>query len=254
MAIAIDTNSSAFGRSTSGATSYTFTYTSSGSDRYVLVFGLDVDGSGLTSATYNGTSMSALGNASRGPANVGSLVGYVWGLHAQSTTSSVNVVQSRTSGTNWIEGAAISLTGALQQTTPIDASTFTQGPSAGSTKSGTVTTVTDNSAVFFWVLNDNGGLSGFSGGTFVMDGAPTGFSTASKIYRSTIPFTPAGAATLSWSQNGTGSWFFIGVAIAPAGGSASQIKTWDGVTQANVKEFLGATNAQTKTWDGVTNV
>lgn len=45
-----------------------------------------------------------------------------------------------------------------------------------------------------------------------------------------------------------------GTPLAYPFSSTSQIKTWDAVTQANVKNFLGATNAQTKSWVGVTNV
>lgn len=58
----------------------------------------------------------------------------------------------------------------------------------------------------------------------------------------TITISPAGGAGVASASFKEGA------------GSASQIKTWDGITQANVKEFLGATNAQTKTWDGVSNV
>lgn len=224
MAIAIDTNSASMSKSASGATSLTIAYTSSGSNRYTLLFGLDVDSTDTTppalTAAYDGAAMAFIGQASRGPSNLNSLNGYIFGKSAPNT-GSVNAVITRSAGgANWIEGGLISLTGALQSDTP-DASTFTQGPAAGTSKSGTVTTVTDNCAVLYCICNDNGGLGSFSGATNVFSGNGSGFGTAIQVCKqSTFPFTPAGAATFSWNQNGTGSWFFLGVAIAPAEGAS----------------------------------
>lgn len=215
----IDTYTSPFAIAI-GASSITFAHTSAGSDRYVLAFGLVIVGSAMTSATYDGVSMTSLGNAQRGP-NFGSdVLGRIYGLHAQSTTTNANVVMTCSGASAWIEGAALSLTGALQQTAA-DASTFTTGPSQGASKSGTITTVTDNDAVLVWLFQDNGTYSGLTGLTQLFTGNGGGFGSQSIVCRSsTFPYTPAGAFSPSWSQNAASNWFFEAVAISPAGGAS----------------------------------
>lgn len=224
-AIAIDTNTSPMQKSASGTNTLTITYTSSGSDRYALVFGTDVGGTNSASftATYDGTSMTAVVSATRGPVNTGSMKGYIFGLYNQNT-GSVSVVLTRTNSTNWVEGGVISLTGALQQTTPDVVEGF-PGDTAGSSKSHSMTTITDNDAVFVWLMNDNGGGFGTPTNlTQLFIGATGGFGNAQIIYKSTtFPYTPAGTLSTSWTQNGTGDWWYMGVGIAPAGGGVTFI-------------------------------
>lgn len=227
-AIAIDTNSTVFTKTASAATSLTLTYTSSGSDRYALIYGLDVTSADTSppnmDATYNSVVTPLIGQVSRGDTGINSLNGYIFGKYAQAT-GSVNVVINRPAGgTHWIEGAVISLTGALQSDTA-DASEFTQPTSRGTNQSESSSTVTDNDAVFVWLLNDNGGGFTISAGvnsTYLFQGDALGFANGHRVYKSsTFPYTPAGSLTTTWTQNGSGNWFYAFVAIAPAGGAAA---------------------------------
>lgn len=92
-------------------------------------------------------------------------------------------------------------------------------------------------------------------------GAHTSTNSDAFVFNITNPITTGitslDATGFTVSTSGyvnTSSTTYYYVAVKTSSASASQIKTWDGVTQANVKNFLGATNAQTKTWDGVSNV
>lgn len=222
-AIAIDTNSASFSRGTSGTNTVTIAYASSGSNRYLVGEGADIGGTNSVSftATYNAVSMTQIAAATRGDGSPGSLKGYVFGL-ANQATGTVNYVLTRTNSVNWVEGGLISLTGAVQTTSPIDAKTEFPGDAPGTTKSNSITTVTNNDAVFIWLLNDNGGGFTITSAnlTALFDGAAGGFGNGFRTYRSsTFPYTPAGTLTVNWTQNATGDWFFIAYAIAPAGGA-----------------------------------
>lgn len=216
MAVAIGSNSSVFTRSSSGVTSLTFAYDcGSGSNRYLLVFVGDISGDSVTGVTYNGVAMTQLGKAARGPSNPTTLEGYIYGLHAPATGSN-NVVITRTNSGSWIEGGAILLTGAKQQTA-ISASIFFQGDTTGGSKNKDITTAEADTAVVGFICNDNGATSMGTGGTSLFIGAATGFDNAFRVFQSsTFPVAAVGAYNVAWTQNNTGAWWFMAVSVAPA--------------------------------------
>lgn len=221
MAVAIGSNSSVFTKSASGVTSLTFAYDcGSGSNRYLVVFVGDISGDSVTGVTYNGVAMTQIGKAARGPSNGSTLEGYIYGLHAPATGSN-DIVITRTSTTNWIEGGAILLTGAKQQTA-VSASIFFPGDSTGASKNKDITTAEADTAVVGFIANDNGATAMSTGGTSLFIGAAAGFGDAFRVFQSsTFPVAAIGAYNVAWTQNSTGSWWFMAVSIAPASAAAS---------------------------------
>lgn len=221
MAIAIGSNSSSFTKSASGVTSLTFAYDcGSASNRYLVVFVGDVSGDSVTGVTYNGVSMTQLGKANRGPSDTTTLEGYIYGLHAPATGSN-NVVITRSSTTNWIEGGAILLTDAKQETAA-SAGTFFSGDATGGSKNKDITTVEANTAVVGFIANDNGATAMSTGGTSLFIGDAGGFGDAFRVFQSsTFPVAAIGAYNVAWTQNSAGSWWFMAVSIAPAPAAAT---------------------------------
>lgn len=204
MAVAIE-NSLAYAYSGSAATTYTRSFTISGSDRYLLVSVVDVAGDTVTGVTYAGVSMTQLAKVAAATTRYT----YMYGL-ANPTTGTNDIVASR-SGTISVFGyGAINLSGANQTTSPIDASATNNVTSA--TPTIDLTTVADNSAVIVGAHTPNNPIAASTNLTEVVGDAS--FDVSIMARSSTFPKTPAGAQTytLTCPSGNTG---LIAVSIAP---------------------------------------
>lgn len=212
-----------------------------GTDKGMIFFAFTNSGSGdvMTGVTFNGSSATKIGSWN----TTGSQWFSAWRLTGYTTANSSAIFT--TSVSTDAEGHLIEYTG-VDQTNMSDV-TPTQNTGTGNLTAN-ITTTTDNSWLASVGRNSTYGPMGAGTGTTIRNvGAifNSGDSNGAK--------TPTGSYSMQWTAAGGNSYSLL-VVIKPATAAASQIKTWNGVTQANVKNFLGATNAQTKTWDGVTNV
>lgn len=130
---------------TSGTTSLTFSHTTTGSNRILIVsVGKIDDGDVVTGVTYAGTAMTKA-IAQPWPPNANSRM-ELWYLFAPATGAN-NVVITVSSNTNQVAGAAASYTGALQSGTPDTG--FTSENASGA-RTVTVNVTTANS----WLVSN----------------------------------------------------------------------------------------------------
>lgn len=201
MAFAFDNESGR--QAIGGATSLTYSFTVSGSDRQLRVGALTTAGT-ITGVTYNGVSTTQIGTTA---ADAGVTI-YTFGLIAPATGANNVVISCSTSAT--LVSHAASWTGA-HQTTLTDA-TNTQTGSGNFTHS--VTTSADNCWTVLYCRN---GITNMAAGT-----ATTARSSAddNMWFDSNAAKTPAGSVTLA--VNGvTGSYGSIIESIAPSTGGAA---------------------------------
>ena len=125
--------------SVSPATSLTFAYSTSGSNRYLTVSVIIDSSSTVTGVTYNGVAMTNLVSIR----NTGGHIVYIWGLVAPATGSN-NVVVTASSSTT-IGAGAIAFTG-VNQTTPTS-SPQTNQADAVTSSSLTVTSKVDDMVI-----------------------------------------------------------------------------------------------------------
>lgn len=241
MAIAYDNS----GQSSGAGTTLTLSATTSGSDRFLIVYVYDSAtlSTNTTGVTYNSVAMTKVGTSQQngGPSWVS-----CWVL-INPTTGANNIVASRTTAAGGdIAMVWASYTGTDQTTQP-DATTVNFHNAATMSLTSSITPTTANA----WVVM--GGRDNFgttitpstnctsrqeeANGTFVYD------------TNSAVP-----ASSLSQTVTDTNSAYISGqqVAIRPAAGAATTIKSYDGVVTASVKTVLNATAiASRKTWDGI---
>lgn len=243
--IAVDNTGTA---TATGVTSVTLSsFTISGSNVALFVSVCDQAASGsVTGVTANGTSMTLVDSQAVGGAAAQDV--YLYGLYSPSTG---NIVATRTGTGDRITICAVSYTG-VSSNTAIGSLAKAKGGSTATTLAGTLTTTKNYS----WTTM----------GTYVSSpGDTTTVGTGTSLKRVTGPeiedhwdtggeIPVAGSTTINVNNGGSYPYAYVVCEVEPYSAPASQIKTWDAVTQANVKNFLGATNAQTKTWVGVTNV
>lgn len=241
MAISIDTSLS-LAYSGSGVTSYTRSFTTSGTERYLLVYINDFSGNNQTGCTYNGTSMTLLNT----PIMVGSIYQYVYGL-ANPASGAHDIVYSRSSSTSIIGMSAVSINGAKQTTSPVDA---VNTATAGSVTSLDInlTTIADNSAVFVFSYTNNANIAASTNLTEVV--GDSGFDLGIICRSTTFPKTPAGLQTYTTTAS-SGDMGSIAVSIAPPGG-LNTVKTWDNIAIANVKTVNGVAIGNVKSINGKT--
>lgn len=227
MAIARDATSST---SSASASSLTWAHTCTGSDRILIVtVGMDADTT--CTATYNGVSMTEIGNAQRSAGGVKTFLFYL----IAPATGSNNIVATLGTSTKVASGA-VSYTGAKQSGQP---DSFTATFNDGTTSFAVSTTVVASNC---WLV----------GGTRMQDGLaePT---TAGGVTVTESPTTGAGQKTVMSDSNGTvgtGSQSITwgqGVAdnisgvvasIAPAVASGpTNLKSLDTNVKANIKSY-----------------
>lgn len=196
------------------ATGITFSHTVTAGSNVALVVGLayrDNGGAapGTVTAAYNGVSMTLLGHTGR----VNQVGAAIWCL-ANPATGAHNVVISIGQTVDLLRAGAMDFSG-VDQSTPCEAGNTATG--ASNTPSIAITTVTDNS----WVVDSlysksgNATVTG-SGQTERWNGTVGG--GADDTGGSTFgPKTPAGAHSMTWTNNGESTnWSIAGCALKPA--------------------------------------
>lgn len=202
----------------------------------------------ITAVTYGGIS--------------GSYVNFVNRFAGADRTSGVWVIPNIPTGSNSLvitlsssktfDQLSITFYSGCDTTSPIDVSYATNTGSSPITVNGT------SSSANNWIFGICGDSSGGGYSSYTTSGTGAGTGTMRRSVQQNMIGDSNGAigagAFSTTTTSGNGNMRIITVSFKEQAAATSQIKTWDGVTQANVKNFLGATNAQTKTWDGVTNV
>lgn len=204
MAVAI-AESLAYAYSAAAATTYTRSFTISGSNRYLLVSVLDVAGDTVTGVTYAGVPMTQLAKVAAATTRYI----YMYGL-ANPTTGTNDIVATRTSTVSVFGYGAINLSGANQTTSPIDASATNNVTS--NTPTIDLTTVADNTAVIIGASTPNNPIAASTNLTEVVGDAA--FDVSIMARSSTFPKTPAGAQTYTLTCP-LGNSGLIAVSIAP---------------------------------------
>jgi len=197
-AIAFDNSTQA---NTSGTpSSLTFAHTVSGSNRILFVYIYWNQSRTVSSVTYNGVGMTAVGSDNDNGGGERSNIDYL----VAPATGANNVVITM-SGATSIEAVAASYTGALQ-TSPIDASRYEPAALENtSSYSEALTTTTDNSWVIWGTRNYSGVVVSAGANTalreqvLVIYGALFGDSNAA--------VTPAGSRTLTLTSVSASNFF-----------------------------------------------
>lgn len=221
MAIAYDTSVTQQTSDGSGST-LTFSFTTTGTNRYLLVGCLNTGYPTvtMTSVTYGGVAMTQIGLVDVGNVS-GTQVEYLYGL--ANPASGANNIVLTASGTCTIAAVAASYTGA-QQTTALEASGTATGASGTGTKS--ITTITNNA----WLVGHARGQSNASAST------STTFRPADNaglaMMDSNADKTPAGSYSLNFTTSGNNNWGILVASIAPyvAPSGPVGIKSWNGLT------------------------
>lgn len=219
--MAIAYGSQQFNNGTS--TALTFSFTTSGSDRYLVVgFTAQDSGTGITGVTYAGVSMTKL----TGPTSYGNAGGpsgnnriYMYGL-TNPASGANNVVISSSSSvsmfcyTVYITGADQGTSNAVATNTLVGNST----PNSGSKSLSVDTTGTNGCGILIHDGN-NFGAPTYTGSTATNFFNNGGESTATC---NAFPQSSGGNYTFTWTYSaGSGLWGAAAVAIGPATSSVT---------------------------------
>lgn len=206
------------------SSSYSWSHTCTGSDRY-LVVGVAMLSLAQTvsSITYNSVNLTLLGTKSSisGAARV-----ELWGLVAPATGS--NTIAVTLSGSIASAADATSLTG-VHQTSPTEGFNSAQATNVGAADATVdVTTVADNDWAIDIVATDDTAITVGAGQT--QRGNVTGVG-GSGAMSTEGPKTPAGTVTMSWTDVGAlATWAIGAIGIRPtAAASLSSVKDVIGV-------------------------
>lgn len=244
MAITFDAIST--GKSNSTA-SLTVAHTCTGTDRILIVQTM-CNGAFTTGVTYNGVAMTLLLQDKDGGGG-GSGTGVYYLLNPDSGTN--NIVASLS--TNYIVLTAVSYAGVSQISFPDNSSKENYPADNGATQTNTITPNVDGC----WVV----------GGAFVNATASTtaGTGTTVRVSESNpagglgmgdngAVITPATATSLNFVSSSAGRFGWIASMLEGAVAPTSNISTFAGVSQADVKEFASIVNADTKTLSNIDNI
>lgn len=195
--------------------SYNWSHTCTGSDRYLLVgvSMLSVGGSSVSSITYNSVNLTKLGHI----ASVsGAVRSELWGLVAPSTGS--NSIAVTLSGALDSAANASSYTG-VHQTSPTEAFNSASATNVGAADATVdITTVADNDWVIDNAATDDTAITVGAGQT--QRGNVTG-TLGSGAMSSEGPKTPAGAVTMNWANVAAlATWSTVGIALRPTAASS----------------------------------
>jgi len=213
--------------SNSVVNSFTWSHTTSGADR-ILVVGVSIRNDlsqTVSSVTYGGTPLTPVAGGVQ--SNGTSVRVELWRLVAPALGANDVVVTLSGGATAKMAYGAVSLTG-VSQASPIDAAN--SAVSTSSTPSVTVTTLAQNA----WVVDaiafrstGNGAPTGTPGGgqTQQWSGYTESGGTGPNIRgkgSTEGPITPAGAVAMDWNLAASVDWAAAGVALKPAGICATQ--------------------------------
>ncbi len=204
MAIAYDATSQTSSTAWSSGSSLTWSHTTTGSDRYLIVAISIGDSSSdvVTGITYNGVAMTRIATQT-----VGGASDYMYGL-VNPTTGANNIIASFSITSSFCHGAATSYTGIKQTGQP---DSFSSSSASATSLSVSTTTVADNS----WVV-------GFFSNSSANTNSRTGITSRSyntgigrDIGDSNAPKTPAGSYTMTEQGATSGTWTGIIASLSP---------------------------------------
>lgn len=202
MAIAFD-NSITQQTSDGSGNTLTFSFTTSGTNRYLLVAGIITGNNSITGITYGGVAMTQI--ATVDTSNVsGGQIAYMFGL--ANPASGANNVVCTGSATATLAFVASSYTGA-QQTDTLEASGTATGASGTGTKS--ITTLTDND----WLVGWARGQSNASASTNTVFRPADNAGMA--MMDTNAAQTPAGSYSLNFTTASNNNWGIIVAALKP---------------------------------------
>lgn len=241
MAIAFD--AATYQENYSAGTSATKAFTTSGSDRFLVVSCHSSTSSTPASAvTYNGVSMTQIGSTITISPGVAWLS--LWYL-INPASGSNNVVATKSAGEN-LSLAIASYTGVKQSGQP-DASGSTTGSSTSPSRS--ITSIADNCWAIMAIAGDGtGGTLSSSTGWTKRDSA----FTRGSIGDNNAAKTPAGSISQTGTLSTSQAWGVIQITIAPAVASGpASVKTVNGLAIASVKTKNDLAIASVKTINGL---
>lgn len=177
-----------------------------------------------------------------------------WYSIPTSVGSGHTVTLTKGAGANPFAGGGFAAFSGTKATSPLDLEVQLNNSGSSTTHTATSITPSENDCLIVQMLGTDGASYSSINSSYSLafsNNWTGGIDVSSALAYIVQTTASASAPTITLDASaGAG----IGTASFKAASAASQIKTWDGVTQANVKNFLGATNAQTKSWVGVTNV
>lgn len=205
MALAFD---GAAAGSSAAATQITYSHTNNGN---ILVVGASTESNGVVgTVTYNGVSMTPAGTAT----NNSSEKAYLFYL--LNPTSGANNVVVSVSASVGIRSCSVSYTGAQQSGQP-DATSM-GSIAAGTTISGTLTTVANNDWIIGYSNSSTGGSPTASTGVTSRANTDT-----SRIGDSNGAITPAGAGTMTFTNGASADMNLVMMAISPSVAASARI-------------------------------
>lgn len=219
MPIAFDAQTTDFNNALAKPASQTFSHTCTGSDRYLFLAVTCNVGGSITGATYNGVSMTELGNFADGPFIMNESI--VYGL--ANPASGANTVSIQTTGTGNVilYSAAASYTG-VNQTTPNPHSASNSIVGATSLTL-TIDTSSSPSTNNCWII-----CGSFTDGNYT---ATAGAGTTKRssgttddwvgVYDNDIAITPAGSDSLITDISTSSDIYMLGVSLAPVGATST---------------------------------
>ena len=204
--IAFDASSTGSG---SGVTSITYAHTCTGLNGILFVGVFDQSGGdNVSGVTYNSVAMTKVASVEQGTSTRWVSL---WYLVAPATGAN-NVVVTRSSSSNSLEGRALSYTGVLQ-TSPIDVSD-TDTTNSGTALTISATSTTDN--CWFVGIFRNGSDVNVASTNTIMRGASSSISMGD----SNGVTSPAGLDTIGVTWSGASSAGAVGAAFKPFVASA----------------------------------
>lgn len=207
MAIAFDTSVNQ--QTNGGGSTLTFAFTTTGTNRYLVVGAIIQGGATITDVSYGGVSMTQIASQSSANVSAGE-TSYLFGL-ANPASGSNNVVITG-SGAATIAAVASSYTGA-QQTDSSEASNTASGASGAVTVG--VTTLTNNA----WLVSFVRGQSALSAS------AGTTLRTTSGglvMCDKGADLTPAGLYSVDLTTASNNNWAILAASLKPFGAGESQ--------------------------------
>lgn len=211
MSIAFDAQSKDSATFLSG-TSFSWSHTCTGSDRYLVVAIMSYNQQGtITAPTYNGVSMTLI-QSTNIPTNVNNF--WMYGLVAPDTGTNT-ISFSFSISNSFVSAVATSYTG-VDQTTPIDVSVIQNlTPSTTSAYVPSITTTVDNTWVVGSFRAEQSSTFSLSTGTLRDGAAGIGMYN----YDSNAAISPAGVWSTTFTRNNATDRFSgVLAALRPAGG------------------------------------
>lgn len=241
MAIAYDASSSLNASAWSSGSSFTWSHTCSGSNRYLIVGVFVANGTDIVSGvTYNGVAMTRINTGVKNPAQERT---YLYGLTAPATGDNDIVVTLSTSN-SFVAAAGVSYTG-VKQTGQPEANAINNTASPATSLTLTVTTTSDN-AWLAGIFRNDGGTQSVTNTNCSTRGGYVGGGV--HIVDTNAAQTPAGSKSITQTNTTSSNWNGVVAVLAP---SITNIKSINGLAYDSVKSFNGLAKASIKSINGL---